>query len=326
MPQPVIPTVNLADFCQGSVADRDRFIQSFGDGLVDIGFVAVQVEGTGEPAIGLDRDLLTAAYQVAADFFGLPEAVKCRYETAQGQRGFTQFGREHARNYSAPDLKEFWHVGRQVIPNSVSAVDHQLDYPANVWPLEVPQFQSILTALYDQLEAIAHQLLLACAHYLDLPPNTFAAMATAGNTILRLIHYPPIPANATPASLRAAPHEDINLITLLPTATDAGLQVLQRDGTWLPIPALPGYLIVDAGDMLQWVTNGLFKSTTHRVVNPDDERSRRFSLPFFVHPRSDIDLTPLPACIARTGGQPLFSPITAGDYLAQRLQEIGLAT
>ncbi len=322
MTNSTIPQLHLADFCQGAAADRDRFVHELGKGLTAIGFVAVQVDPVPGQAIGLDRDLLAAAYQVAAEFFGLPEAVKCRYETPQGQRGFTRFGREHARNQATPDLKEFWHMGRERTPD----LEAVLDYAANIWPLEVPRFQPVLTALYQQLDAIAQQLLIACACYLDLPPTIFASMTTAGNTILRLIHYPPIPANAPPASLRAAPHEDINLITLLPTATDAGLEVLRRDGTWLPIPALPGYLIVDAGDMLQWVTNGLFKSTTHRVVNPDDGRSRRFSLPFFVHPHPSIDLTPLPACIARTGGQPLFPPITAGAYLAQRLQEIGLGT
>jgi isopenicillin N synthase-like dioxygenase len=151
-------------------------------------------------------------------------------------------------------------------------------------------------------------------------------MARDGNTILRIIHYPPVPEGADPASMRSAPHEDINLITLLCEATAEGLELLTREGDWLPIRALPGQIIVDAGDMLQNLTNGVLKSTTHRVVNPPDARERRFSMPFFVHPRSEVSLAPLPGCIARSGGEQRYPDITAGDYLHQRLKEIGLAT
>lgn len=181
-----------------------------------------------------------------------------------------------------------------------------------------------MTRLYTQLAACATQLLKACALYLGEPKNSIAAMIQDSDTILRVIHYPPVPPNAHPASLRAAPHEDINLITLLCESTDDGLELLQRDGTWLPIRAVPGQIIVDSGDMLQQLTNGVLKSTTHRVINPTGDKSRRFSMPFFVHPRKDVDLTPLPSCIAQTGVQQ-FPAITAGDYLMQRLREIGLA-
>ncbi len=178
--------------------------------------------------------------------------------------------------------------------------------------------------LYAQLEACAVELLQACALYLGEPENLLSEMVRDGDTILRIIRYPPIPVDAHPASLRSAPHEDINLITLLCEATADGLELLQRDGTWRSVQALPGQIIVDSGDMLQQFTNGLLKSTSHRVTNPSNHRSQRFSMPFFVHPRAEVDLSPLPRCVAKTGEQP-FPRITAGAYLQQRLEEIGLA-
>lgn len=204
--------------------------------------------------------------------------------------------------------------------------DHPLAarYPANLHPAEVPQFHPVMTQLYHQLEICAHQLLQACALYLGESETFLQAQVTDGDTILRIIHYPPIAPTAHPASLRAAAHEDINLITLLCGATDDGLELRQRDGSWLPVPTVPGQIIVDSGDMLQQLTNGRLKSTTHRVVNPARDRSRRFSMPFFVHPRPEVDLTPLPRCIAQTGSQN-FPSLSAGEYLQQRLREIGLA-
>jgi isopenicillin N synthase-like dioxygenase len=160
--------------------------------------------------------------------------------------------------------------------------------------------------------------------FIGEPQDRFSGIAKNGNSILRVIHYPPIAADTNPASIRAAAHEDINLITLLCEATTGGLELLERNGSWRPIHALKGQIIVDAGDMLQNISNGFYKSTTHRVVNPDNSRERRFSMPFFVHPRSEASLKPLPGCIARTGGEETFRNITAGDYLMQRLKEIGL--
>ena len=165
----------------------------------------------------------------------------------------------------------------------------------------------------------------AISLYLGEPAEYLPKAVEGGANLLRVIHYPPLPAEAPPQSLRAAAHEDINLITLLCEATAPGLELLQRDGSWLPISALPGQIIVDAGDMLQNLTNGLLRSTTHRVTNPDNPQECRFSIPFFVHPRPEVDLTPLPTCVARTGGIPRFPSLTAGEYLAQRLREIGLA-
>jgi isopenicillin N synthase-like dioxygenase len=301
-----IPTLDLQDFL-ADAPRRSTFVAEMGTALATIGFFALINHG-------VDAQLIAQAYAVTQAFFELPEAVKLTYTNPQlkGQRGFTRFGQEHAKDHPVPDLKEFWHVGREAaLPN--------------LQPLEVPSFHPVMLALYEQLEVCAAHLLAACALYLGEPPDRLPAMVRSGDTILRLIHYPPIPEDAAPTSLRAAAHEDINLITLLCEATADGLELLQRDGTWLTIPALPGQIIVDSGDMLQQLTNGWLKSTTHRVSNPYNERDRRFSIPFFVHPRAEVDLTPWPSCIARTGGVAKFPPITAGAYLHQRLREIGLA-
>ncbi|MBW4472306.1 MAG: isopenicillin N synthase family oxygenase [Stenomitos rutilans HA7619-LM2] len=307
-----IPVLDLRDFHTDD--RRQTFVTQMGSALEDTGFFALTHHS-------VDANLIQTAYAVTQAFFTLPEAVKLRYENPalHGQRGFTRFGREHAKDHPVPDLKEFWHVGRALAP------DHPLAaaYPANLSPTEVPQFASVMNQLYAQLEACATELLKACALYLGESENWLSDMMRDSDTILRVIHYPPIAPDVHPASLRAAAHEDINLITLLCEATDDGLELLQRDGTWRTIRALPGQIIVDSGDMLQQLTNGLLKSTTHRVVNPVDGRDRRFSMPFFAHPRPEVDLTPLSNCVARTN-QPPFPRITAGAYLQQRLREIGL--
>lgn len=309
-----IPVLDLHAFRADSKA-REQFVDDLGHTLEDIGFFAVVNHG-------VETELIQTAYQVAQQFFELPEAIKRRYEVPElhGQRGFTSFGREHAKDHPVPDLKEFWHVGRDLPLEWLQAPS----YPSNLEILEVPEFHPVMMQLYAQLEACAIDLLKACALYLGESENLMADMVQEGDTILRVIHYPPVSPDAHPASLRSAPHEDINLLTLLCEATDDGLELLQQDGTWLPIRAIPGQIIVDSGDMLQQLTNGILRSTTHRVVNPPDGRDRRFSIPFFVHPRKEVDLTPLPSCVARSGKQ-RYLPITAGDYLMQRLREIGLA-
>lgn len=309
-----IPVLDLQDFRSDSPQLQQAFVLELGRALEEIGFFAVVNHG-------VKSTLIRQAYQVAQQFFALPDAIKLTYEdpNLNGQRGFTRFGQEHAKDHTAPDLKEFWHVGRE-------------SHLANLQPQEVPQFHPTMSELYRQLDACAATLLEACALYLGEPRSYLRDLAAEADTILRIIHYPPIPEDAHPDSLRSAPHEDINLITLLCEATTSGLELLQRDGTWLAIPAVEGQIIVDSGDMLQWLTNGLLKSTTHRVVNPEDrfaqsatsQESRRFSMPFFVHPKSDTDLTPLPRCIEKTGSIAKYAPITAGGYLQQRLQEIGL--
>ena len=315
MPSSTLPTLDLQTFLHGSPSKRRQFVHTLGQALETVGFFALENHG-------IDARLIQSAYQAAADFFTLPDAIKQRYERPEihQQRGFTCFGQEHAKDSAAPDLKEFWHVGRE-------------EELANPWPQEVPQFQQTMSQLYLELELCAIHLLRACALYLELPEQFFDTEARQGKSILRVLHYPPLPEPLPAKSLRAAPHEDINLITLLCEATGPGLELLQPDGSWLAIDSLPGQIIVDTGDMLQALTNGVFRSTTHRVVNPDNrnvgaasaKEDRRFSLPFFMHPRSDFDLTPLPSCVKRTGDYPKFPSQTAGQYLQQRLQEIGLA-
>jgi isopenicillin N synthase-like dioxygenase len=309
-----IPVVNLQNFRNPST--RSRFVDTLGRALADIGFFAVENHG-------VDLSLINKAYALAEKFFCLDEPAKRKYEDLKikGQRGYTSFGREHAKDAKAPDLKEFYHVGQDLPPN------HALNnvYPKNIWPNELPEFREVYQTLYRQTEACALDLLRACALYIGEKEELFSDMATLGNSILRIIHYPPVAADANPQSIRAAAHEDINLITLLCEATAGGLELLERNGDWRPIHALKGQIIADAGDMLQNVTNGFYKSTTHRVVNPDNSRERRFSMPFFVHPRSEVSLNPLQSCLNKTGGKTKFPDITAGAYLEQRLREIGLA-
>jgi len=303
-----IPVLSLQDFVQGTPAEQRAFVDALGQALTAIGFFALTDHG-------IDAALVESAYAAAASVFTLPEVVKERYEdrALNGQRGFTAFGREHAKDSPHPDLKEFWHIGPAAT------------LPQNLWPAEVPAFKTAMLGLFAQLDRCARSLLEACALYLDLPREFLAQTTVNSPTLLRVLHYPPMPPDLPVAQMRAAAHEDINLITLLCEATAPGLELLQADGTWLPIAAIPGQIIVDTGDMLQNLTNGLFKSTTPRVTNPTHDRDRRFSLPFFVHPRPEVDLSPLPHCVARTGGQRCYPELTAGEYLMQRLAEIGLA-
>ena len=263
-PRQTIPVLDLQHFYMPS--QRQTFITQLGTALEEVGFFAVVNHG-------VDAALIQTAYHLAQELFELPEASKHRYEdkSLNGQRGFTSFGREHAKDYPFPDLKEFWHIGRE------RKDDRPLTAAPlpNLVPVEVPQFHPVMVQLYAQLEACAIELLKACALYLGESATLISDMVRDGDTILRVIHYPPIPADAHPASLRSAPHEDINLITLLCEATDDGLELLQRDGSWLPIQAVPGQMIVDSGDMLQQLTNGVMKSTTHRVVNPTNDRPKQ---------------------------------------------------
>jgi len=316
MPNQTIPVVDLSDFTSSSAAKREAFVRTMGDSLQNIGFFALANHG-------VDSRLIEKAYQLAGVFFDFSEEQKKKYEDLSigGQRGFTSFGREHAKDHKAPDLKEFWHVGRDL------PVTNKLynSYPKNVWPSEIPEFKEVMQELYRQLDICSTRLLEACSLYIGEKESLLTEMATEGNTILRIINYPEVSSDRDPASIRAAAHEDINFITLLCEATAGGLELLQRDGSWLPIHALKGQIIVDTGDMLQNLSNGILKSTTHRVVNPDNSRERRFSMPFFVHPRSEVDLSPLPRCVERQGGKQLYPNISAGEYLGQRLREIGLS-
>jgi isopenicillin N synthase-like dioxygenase len=312
-----IPVVDLGDW-HGGPSARARFVEVVGAALADVGFFAVAGHRIPEA-------LTHAAYDAAQRFYRQGRDVKQRYHRAgaKGQRGYTGFGTEHARDSRAPDLKEFWQIGRTDVGD-----DHPVHRPygPNLWPDDtVPAFRPTMTALYEALDRLGAALLEACALYLGEPAGRLAELTTDSDTIVRVIYYPPIDPDAPPGSIRSAAHEDINLITLLSGATAEGLELLRRDGTWMPVHTGFDTIVVDAGDMLQNLTNGLYRSTTHRVVNPPDATSERFSMPCFIHPRKDADLTPLPSCVARTGGRPRYPAITAGDYLDQRLREIGLA-
>jgi isopenicillin N synthase-like dioxygenase len=310
-----IPVVDYGDWTAGGDA-RQTFIRTVGEGLADTGFFAVRNHGVPD-------ELTHQVYEVAKAFFHLPADVKARYHdpAKKGQRGFTGFGREHAKDSSAPDLKEFWQVGRPDVPD-----DHPVHakFGPNFWPTEVTAFGPALVELYRHLDALGGVLLEAAAAYIDEPITRFRNMTRDSDTIVRVLYYPPISAGVPAGAVRSAAHEDINLITLLSGATSEGLELKRHDGTWMPVHTGFDTIVVDAGDMLQNVTNGLYKSTTHRVVNPGDTSSERFSIPCFVHARTDVDLTPLPSCVARTGGTARYPSLTAGEYLEQRLREIGL--
>lgn len=314
-----IITLNLADYTGGSPAQRAQFVQQLGGAYEEIGFVAVQGHG-------LTDELQERLYSAARAFFALPDEVKARYDIpgGGGQRGYTGRGKEHAKNSNTGDLKEFYHVGQTVRDN-----DPLKDlYPPNVWPdAEVPDFKPAMLAAYAALEDTGRQLLRAIALYLGLDEGYFDPRIHNGNSILRPIYYYPItdPGSVPADAVRSAEHEDINLITLLMGASAEGLQVLNRQGQWVPITALPDSLVVNVGDMLQRLTNNRLRSTTHRVVNPPPERMNtpRYSIPFFLHPRPDMDLTCLPGCVSEAHPA-AYPPVTAGAYLHERLVEIGL--
>jgi isopenicillin N synthase-like dioxygenase len=310
-----IPVVDLTAWASGGAA-RQGFVNTVGSALSDTGFFAVRNHGVTDA-------LMKQAYDSARAFFHLPPEVKASYHhpAKKGQRGFTGFGKEHAKDSNAPDLKEFWQVGRPDVPDDHPV--HRLFGP-NFWPTEVPEFGHTFIELYRHLEKLGGILLEAAAEYIDEPALQFREMTTDSDTIVRVLYYPPVAGSVPKGAVRSAAHEDINLITLLSGATAEGLELKRHDGTWMPIHTGFDTIVVDAGDMLQNVTNGLYKSTTHRVVNPGDSSSERFSIPCFIHARSDVDLGPLPSCIARTGGQAKYRSLTAGEYLEQRLREIGL--
>ena len=311
----VLEVCDLSDWRAGGER-RESFVKKMGDALQDIGFFAL----TGH---GLDVEEINKSYQVSEQFFHLDDDTKNNYEMSEihRQRGFTPFGVEHAKDNPAPDLKEFWQTGRTL------SDDHPLknEFISNVWPSEIEGFENSIDGLYNAMEQMSSELLSAASLYLHKDADWLPNMAQDGNTILRVIHYPPLGENAPDGAVRSSQHEDINLITLLIGATADGLQVMDHDGTWIEVEGNHEHIIVDSGDMLQNLTNGFFKSTTHRVINPPDAVSDRYSMPMFVHPSNEIDLTPLPEFVELTGGKALYQSITAGEYLHQRLVEIGLA-
>ncbi len=285
--------------------------QRLGDSFRRTGFALVCDHGV--PSAIIER-----ANAAIRDVFALPLAEKMRSHVpgGAGQRGYTPFGVETAKGHDAADLKEFWHVGRQL----PAGHPHAAIMAANVWPAAVPDFQPAMLDLFAALEAAGGTILRAIATDLGLAADYFDDAVRDGNSVLRLLHYPPLPADAPPGAIRAGAHEDINVITLLLGAEEAGLELLSRSGEWLRVEAPPGTLVVNVGDMLQRQTGGQLPSTTHRVVNPVSARRHlpRFSTPFFLHYRPDWLIIPL-------NDNPEMPPITANDFLLQRLAEIRLA-
>ncbi len=309
MSDPVVSNLPVVDLRQAD-SDFPGFAQALGEGLSDLGFVAV----VGHP---LDAAFLSGLYEAAARVFNLPDDVKRRYEHVPSgrQRGFTPFGVEKAMGQDVSDLKEFWQLGRDLPADHPLTLSEKV--PPNRFPDEVPEFGERFRQYFTSCERVALTLLRGIGHYLGLPAHFFDDLVKNGNTVARVLHYPDVPAGRIPGAVRAAAHEDINLITLLPASTKPGLELLTRDGRWTPTVVPPNVLVADTGDMMQYLTAGRMPSTTHRVVNPDVSDGGRYSLPFFVHPHPDGLLTPL---------DPAFGPaVRAEDMLMERLRAIGVA-
>ena len=307
-----IASVSLLD------ADRDpaAFADRLGDSVVDYGFAIIADHG-------IPQSLINRAEEKARAFFAFPDETKRKYAVAGqgGARGYTPFGIETAKGASAHDLKEFWHVGRELDDRH----PFRAMMAANVWPAEVPGFRETFLELYDTFDRTGVRILAAIARFLGLDEAYFTDTVRDGNSVLRMLHYPP-QAEPTGSHIRAGAHEDINTITLLLGAEEAGLELQTKDGRWIPVSPKPGELVVNIGDMLQRLTNGRLRSTPHRVVNPAPNRAAhaRYSMPFFLHFRPDYLIEALPGTVA-PGAAPEWPPVTAHDYLAERLREIKLS-
>lgn len=316
-----IPSVDLADFLSDNPEKRQNFVQKLGKAYEEVGFVAVKNHGYSDE----DREKL---YQTVKKFFDLPEEVKMKYDfpEIQNQRGYTGKNKEKAKGFKTPDLKEFFHVGQEFTDEDAQKDAQLREYPKNIWAEEVPEMREVCLKAFKTLEEAGRNLLRAIALYLELDENYFEDKVRNGNSILRALHYFPIenPDAIPDDAVRAAAHGDINLITLLMGASADGLQVLRHDGKWIPVTALPEQVVVNVGDMLSRLTNNRLKSTIHRVVNPPRElmHTSRYSIPFFMHPRSEMDLTCLENCINAENPK-LYEDITAGDFLQERLAELG---
>ena len=312
----VITSDNIASV---SLRDADKDPQGFahelGNSFVEYGFAIVRDHG-------IPEDLIHLAEEKAKKFFALPEDVKKKYfiEGQGGARGYTPFGIETAKGYKAHDLKEFWHVGRE-LPEGHKFREVMAD---NVWPAEIQDFRNTFMALYDAFDEAGIKVLRAIARFLKVDEDYFTDTVRDGNSVMRLLHYP-AQSEPTGEHIRAGAHEDINTITLLLGAEEAGLELKTRDGRWIPVISRPGELVINIGDMLQRLTNGVLRSTSHRVVNPAPDRAShaRYSMPYFLRFRSDFLIEALPGTVP-PGEQPKEPPITADDYLQERLREIKL--
>ncbi|MAM28865.1 MAG: flavonol synthase [Flavobacteriaceae bacterium] len=310
-----IPSVDLADFLSDDPSQKQKFVDAIGSAYEEIGFVSLKNHF-------LSDDLVEALYKEIKAFFALPLETKKKYEIEGlgGQRGYVSFGKEHAKGKKEGDLKEFWHFGQE--PDA----DAQLidEYPENVEVAELPDFNETGMEAYRMLEKTGIYVLRALALYIGIDEHYFDHWASNGNSILRPIHYPPI-TEEPKGAVRAGAHGDINLITLLMGASTGGLQVLRKDGEWIDAIPNEDELVINVGDMLERHTNNKLRSTIHRVVNPPKEQwgTPRYSIPFFMHPRSDMKLNCLPECVDEEHPK-AFPDITAGEFLHQRLVEIGL--
>lgn len=308
----MVPRLSLTDYISGNDHQKQEFIKDLIIGLKEYGFIILKDHL-------VSQETVDTAYKKFMQLFHLPLDSKMVYgkEEFKKQRGYIPFGLEQAVGNKFPDLKEFWHVGREI------SRDHRFSehYPENIWPKEIEDFRETVLELYDDMDKSSSYLLQAIAEGLDLEKNYFEKMIEDGNSILRCIHYPPTEGKDTKNAVRAAAHGDINLITLLVGATDSGLELLDRDGEWLAVESGPGEIVVDTGDMMSRITNEVLPSTIHRVVNPDDSSSARFSMPFFVHPNPESVLECIPTC---EGDGAKYPPINAQEFLYERLKNIGL--
>ncbi|MGN6177708.1 MAG: isopenicillin N synthase family dioxygenase [Mucilaginibacter sp.] len=313
-----IPRLDLDTYINGNAEQRKKFSDAIGKAFNETGFVTITNHG-------LSKQLIDKLYEQVKTLFALPETTKQKYEVPElaGQRGYTGKNKETAKGFKVPDLKEFWQIGQTVAADSPL----KAEYPDNIVVSELPEFNSTTLEVYKKLEEAGKHLLRAIAVYLELPENYFDNKVDEGNSILRTLHYFPIldPDSLPADAVRAGAHEDINLITLLIGASADGLELLTRENEWFPVKAYGEDLVVNVGDMLQRLTNNKLKSTTHRVVNPPREqmKSSRFSVPFFLHPKPGMDLTCLESCIDAEHPK-AYSDMTAGEYLDERLREIGL--
>ncbi|MEO6579754.1 MAG: 2-oxoglutarate and iron-dependent oxygenase domain-containing protein [Sphingomicrobium sp.] len=295
--------------------DPEAFAAKLGDSFVDYGFAIIRDHG-------IPQDLIERAEQMAKAFFALSEATKRAYlvEGGGGARGYTAFGVETAKGETASDLKEFWHVGRE-LPAGHPFREVMAD---NIWPAEIPGFKATFLELYDAFDLAGLKLLRAIARFLKVDEDYFTDTVRDGNSVMRLLHYPPVE-KPSGNHIRAGAHEDINTITLLLGADEAGLELKTKDGRWMPVSPKPGELVVNIGDMLQRLTNGRLRSTSHRVVNPAPDRASkaRYSMPFFLHFRPDFIIEALPGTVG-AGQAPKWPPISSHEYLQERLREIKL--
>ncbi len=308
-----VPSLDLAHFTTGNESQKQQFVAKLGEAFTNIGFVAIKNHG-------LNDEIRNKLYHVVQTFFNQPdeEKRKLEFKNLFGQRGYISKGRETAKGFKIADLKEFYHVGQ---PTPIGSMAH------NVFPENLPEFKELTLKVYNTFEETGKTLLRAIAIYLGLSENYFEEKVKNGDSLLRALHYFPItnPDLLEPGAVRAAAHGDINLITLLMGASAEGLEVLRRDGKWIAITALPDQIVVNVGDMLDRLTNHKLKSTIHRVVNPSIEKmgTSRYSIPFFMHPRADMKLTSLESCITATSPK-IYTDMTAGEFLDERLRELGL--